>query len=140
MDGPMAGLGVGSSSDPRRATVTFSPRPGVKVVFARTPVPAPHTPLTLWASTSAFVITHDIVITPEAADELAVVIGNADDALEAEAASSAEYDYVRFGAEQLVDEALRLAREDASVAVTREHVDRATKKLCPVFPFCKKQR
>jgi hypothetical protein len=138
--GPLAVLGVGSTSGPRSGTVTFSPRLGVKVVFSRTRAATLQQPTTLWTSTTLYFLSKNVPITPEAADELATFVVDADEVLETDAADPAEYEYARWHAEVLVDDAIFEARLEGRSIVVVDDIARARKRLCPVFPFCKKHR
>lgn len=133
-------LGVGSTSSYSRGTVTFSPRPGVKIVFARTRVAVSQQPVSLWTTTTAYLISRDIDITSEAVYELSTFIQDADDVLESEHADIAAYQDARTLAKRLVDDAIVYATSEGRSIVVREDIARAKTRLCPIFPFCKKQR
>lgn len=142
--GPLAVLGTGSTLSYRSNIVDFSPRSGVRIVFSRLPVNGSASfKEPLWSTATAYLRTRKIVATAGAAEELAEVVGDADDVLVTSAANESEYEIEREYVRHMIDYAAEEAERDSRAVVLEVDVQRARIRICqilPVWPICKKKR
>ena len=137
--GPLGALGIGSSNL-SRTTVTFRTRLGVTVIFSRLMQPNITAGPRLWTTATGHFRLYDLPATADAAEDLGDFVSDAEDVLEQDKAGVTEYLATTAYTRVLVDDAVANARFEGRTILTRGDVEKAKRRFCPIYPFCRRYR